>query len=160
MKDLGNEAFKEAGTNLVSLRRALHFYKEGIILAPPEPLLSQLKNNAAAVFLKAGDYKRALELCDEVLEVDPRNEKALFRGAKAAFALGFFLQAVRFCTEGLEVRPDNSDFRKLQQELVDHYNKHGDPEFEDGLDPCGIEELMHRRTRTRSEAEEVLRKGQ
>ena len=92
--------------------------------------------------------------------MDPGNTKALLRGARAAFALGFFLQAVRFCTEGIAVSPDCADFTKLPQELIAHYNERGDPEFETGLDPAQIEEMIRTTKCSRTEAMEALRNRQ
>ena len=70
------------------------------------------------------------------------------------------MQAVRFCTEGLAVSPDCADFTKLQQELIDHYKEHGEPESEAGLAPAQIEEMIRTRKCSRTEAVEALRERQ
>lgn len=117
LKELGNVAFKEA-----MLNAALHFYVMALEREPSDDCLaSTLHTNCAAVFLRMRDFGRAWESAESALEHDPDNAKALFRGAKAAQALGDVMQAARFCDRALELRPQDQDLLALQKDLIAQY---------------------------------------
>ena len=118
LKELGNKAYLAAGDNEDRLLLAMNFYIGALVLEPPDAVLLPLRNNLAAVFLKLGDPERAWQCCEEALDIDPVNEKALFRGAKACHALGRYVKAANLCDRGLKVNPAHKDLLALQKELI------------------------------------------
>ena len=91
-------------------------------------LISALYTNCGAIFLKLGDWGRALRACEDALEFDPRSAKALYRAAKAAQALGNVIQAARFCERALKLRPRDQDVLALQASLIEQYVAQGERE--------------------------------
>lgn len=132
LKELGNAAFKE-----VKLDAALNFYMMALEREPSDDtdhhaetgccgwrcerrgcLASTLHTNCAAVFLRMRDFVRAWESAEMALDHDPGNVKALFRGAKAAQALGDVMQAGRLCDRALKLRPLDQGLLALQKDLI------------------------------------------
>jgi len=102
-KIAGNEAFADA--NFV---QACVFYTEGIDLAPKDSeQLPILWSNLAFARLKIGHLPEALEAAEEVLKLDPKNTKALFRKGLALHALKRFKEAAITLSEALELDPKN-----------------------------------------------------
>lgn len=65
------------------------------------------KLNNAACKLKLKDYENAVTLCTDVLEIDPRNVKALYRRAQAYMHLVELDLAELDIKKALEIDPDN-----------------------------------------------------
>ncbi|MBA0599810.1 hypothetical protein Gorai_006014, partial [Gossypium raimondii] len=82
--------------------------------------------NNAACKLKLKDYKKAKKLCTEVLELDDRNVKALYRRAQAYMELVDFDLAEADIKKALEIDPDNRDVKleyRVLKEKIRQYNK-------------------------------------
>lgn len=59
--------------------------------------------------------------CSKALKLNPKNVKALFRSAKALFALEMYLEAIDCCQHGLNLEPKNQaikdEMNKIQTEF-------------------------------------------
>ena len=55
--------------------------------------------NLAASYLKMKEYREALETSQKVLELDPKNEKGMFRMAQSQLGLGFEKEAIATFTK-------------------------------------------------------------
>uniref|UniRef100_A0A803LAD2 Uncharacterized protein n=1 Tax=Chenopodium quinoa TaxID=63459 RepID=A0A803LAD2_CHEQI len=74
---------------------------------------SVLFANRAHVNLLLGNNRRALEDAEQAVKLSPTNVKAIYRAAKASFALDMLKEAITYCEQGLELSPDNEDLKKL-----------------------------------------------
>ncbi|KAH0634466.1 hypothetical protein KY290_037878 [Solanum tuberosum] len=82
--------------------------------------------NNAACKLKLKEYKEAAKLCSEVLEIDSKNVKALYRRAQAYIQLVDLDLAELDIKKALEIDPDNRDVKleyKVLKEKIKEYNK-------------------------------------
>merc|ERR550514_322 len=62
-------------------------------------------------------YKKAKTACEEVLDLDPENIKALFRRGLCWEKLGEFEHAAKDVKKALDIAPDNTDLQKSQERL-------------------------------------------
>lgn len=111
LKDQGNEYVKKGKKHY---RDALDCYTRAInqkVLSESET--SILYSNRAHVNLLLGNNRRALEDGEQAIKLSPTNIKGFYRAAKASFALDLLKEAISFCEQGLELSPDNEEFRKL-----------------------------------------------
>lgn len=114
-KDQGNEAFKRGRPGY---QDALVFYTKGIDQKPNDPLLiAQLYNNRAAVHLALKNFGFAARDAALSISSDQSNVKAFWRAAKASLALEKIPEAIKFCSKGLEIFPENSDLIALLKEI-------------------------------------------
>ncbi len=65
--------------------------------------------NIQMCHLKLKDYARAIEACNKALELEPRNEKSLFRMGQAYQGQCEYNDAIRYYNQVLEVNPENKD---------------------------------------------------
>lgn len=65
--------------------------------------------NIAACHLKLKNYRQCIDACGKALELDPRNEKSLFRMAQAYQGECEFDDAIRHFNQVLEINPDNKE---------------------------------------------------
>merc|ERR1712173_473622 len=69
-------------------------------------------SNSCLIANKLKNYYAAVTLCDNVLEKDPNNEKALYRKGEALYALKEFQQAQKVFKQVLDINPDNKLAKK------------------------------------------------
>lgn len=74
-------------------------------------------NNLVACKLSQGDYLQAKDLCVKVLEMEPRNAKALVRAAKAALALDIF-EECEACLRHLQQRTDLEEAQRREVQAL------------------------------------------
>eukprot|EP00761_Pharyngomonas_kirbyi_P003310 gb/GECH01003314.1/.p1 GENE.gb/GECH01003314.1/~~gb/GECH01003314.1/.p1 ORF type:complete len:290 (+),score=95.38 gb/GECH01003314.1/:1-870(+) len=83
--------------------------------------------NLAACQLKLGEYRRAMETCDQVLQVDAHSSKALFRKGKACRALSEYGEAEESLSKALKAMPDNKGIQRelkwVHQQKQEHERK-------------------------------------
>ena len=84
----GNDLFK-AG----KFYDAVATYTRGLASISSGTNTTILRLNRAAALLKLEHYEAAIDDCRKILELDAQNEKALYRAAKAFYALGEYDQA-------------------------------------------------------------------
>lgn len=69
-------------------------------------------NNIAAVALFTKDYPAVMEACNKALEIEPNNDKALVRKAKALDAKEEWEEAISILNKVIEVVPENVEAKK------------------------------------------------
>lgn len=72
-----------------------------------------MHRNRAAAALHVDRLDIAIDSCEEVLKLDPRDEKALFRKAKVRWRQGRSEEAKSALTVVLEVNPENEEAKQL-----------------------------------------------
>eukprot|EP00163_Fabomonas_tropica_P025566 TRINITY_DN4441_c0_g1_i2.p1 TRINITY_DN4441_c0_g1~~TRINITY_DN4441_c0_g1_i2.p1 ORF type:complete len:223 (+),score=50.73 TRINITY_DN4441_c0_g1_i2:591-1259(+) len=121
-KDRGNLYYKNGQFGIAVSRyaRGLQFVESNLDELSPEEqkdarlVKSQCLLNRAACDLKLGNLKDVLASCEEVLEYDSRNVKALYRKGEAFFKLGEFELALKVIERVLELDGDNQAARTLK----------------------------------------------
>ncbi|CAH0591446.1 unnamed protein product [Chrysodeixis includens] len=73
--------------------------------------------NLAACYMKLEDFRSSVHFCSSVLELDPRNEKALYRRGQANFALKNYDDALMDLKQADKVSPNNKAVHKLLDEV-------------------------------------------
>ncbi|XP_013193468.1 peptidyl-prolyl cis-trans isomerase D [Amyelois transitella] len=73
--------------------------------------------NLAACYRKLEDHDACIKSCDEVLEIEARNEKALYRRAQANFALKNYDAALSDLRQAGKAAPHNRAVQKLLDEV-------------------------------------------
>ena len=94
LKQQGNESFKEGNlarakrkyTRCVQIFEDQKFKDEERTKA--DTMLCSVKNNLALIGLKEGDYNETISKCNDVLNMDAQNGKALGRRGQAYLKLG------------------------------------------------------------------------
>ncbi|KAA3480328.1 peptidyl-prolyl cis-trans isomerase FKBP62-like [Gossypium australe] len=132
-KEEGNALFKAGKYERASKRyeKAFRFIEYDSSFLDEEKEQAKLLKvtcnlNNAACKLKLKDYKKAKKLCTEVLELDDRNVKALYRRAQAYMELVDFDLAEADIKKALEIDPDNRDVKleyRVLKEKIRQYNK-------------------------------------
>merc|ERR1719282_1686603 len=93
-------------------------YTKGLEMECKDKALnSQLHSNRAAVSMRMKANDKAIDDCRRAIELDPKNTKAWYRGAKASEALGLTEQGLKFCKGALEASPDDEQLKKLQSKF-------------------------------------------
>ncbi|XP_030030302.2 peptidyl-prolyl cis-trans isomerase D isoform X1 [Manduca sexta] len=77
----------------------------------------QCNLNLAACYTKLDDHTACIKCCAEVLELNPRNEKALYRRGQAHFAIGNYDAALADLKLADKVSPQNRAVLKLLEEV-------------------------------------------
>ncbi|KAL4706424.1 hypothetical protein ACJJTC_010907 [Scirpophaga incertulas] len=73
--------------------------------------------NLAATYMKLEDYASCVKCCSEVLEIDERNEKALYRRGQANFILKNYDAALSDLKHAERVSPANKAIQKLLEQV-------------------------------------------
>lgn len=71
--------------------------------------------NIAACDIKLGELREAIEFCDKALEIEPQNQKALYRKGKALALLQEWDESKKIFQSLLQSDPENND---VKRELV------------------------------------------
>ena len=77
-KKFGNEAFLKR-----DFKNALSQYFQALKKTNDKNEKITIFSNLAAVYLEMGENEKCIEKCDLALELDPNNEKCLYRKARA-----------------------------------------------------------------------------
>ncbi|KAF9162463.1 hypothetical protein BGX20_001720 [Mortierella sp. AD010] len=123
-KNQGNDCFKKGKK---FYKDALVFYTNGLdVFCKDAKLNETLYVNRAACNLHFGNYRKVLTDCAHALKLNPKNVKALFRSAKALYALEMYPEAIDCCEHALLIEPDNqpviAEKAKIKEEF-DHKEK-------------------------------------
>lgn len=78
--------------------------------------------NRAACNLELQNYGRVLSDCSKCLAINPQNVKALYRSAKALFALDRLIEAIDCCDHALVVDPENKAVEEVKEKAVNRKN--------------------------------------
>jgi FK506-binding protein 4/5 len=71
--------------------------------------------NIAACDIKLGEWREAIEFCDKALDIEPQNQKALYRKGKALALLQEWDESKKIFQSLLQLDPENND---VKRELV------------------------------------------
>uniref|UniRef100_A0A803M944 Cns1/TTC4 wheel domain-containing protein n=1 Tax=Chenopodium quinoa TaxID=63459 RepID=A0A803M944_CHEQI len=111
LKDEGNEYVRKGKKHY---KDAIDCYTRAINQKGlGESETSILFANRAHVNLLLGNNRRAFEDAEQAVKLSPTNVKAIYRAAKASFALDMLKEAITYCEQGLELSSDNEDLKKL-----------------------------------------------
>eukprot|EP01100_Stratorugosa_tubuloviscum_P010122 TRINITY_DN430_c0_g1_i1.p1 TRINITY_DN430_c0_g1~~TRINITY_DN430_c0_g1_i1.p1 ORF type:complete len:483 (+),score=204.91 TRINITY_DN430_c0_g1_i1:901-2349(+) len=117
IKNVGNSFYKES-----SFENASQTYSKGLNLI--EDLERELKAikflfllNLAATSLNANDYPKTVIICTKILEVEPKNCKALWRRGVANSRLNNFKQAKTDLIAALAIEPNDPSILKELSEI-------------------------------------------
>ena len=83
-------------------------------------LTSQLLLNLAQVHLKLNEPKLAIPACTNVLEIDARNTKALYRRAVAYESLGQYGDATEDLKVAFSLEPEDKAIARLMRRIISH----------------------------------------
>uniref|UniRef100_A0A7S0I4I2 Ubiquitin carboxyl-terminal hydrolase n=1 Tax=Hanusia phi TaxID=3032 RepID=A0A7S0I4I2_9CRYP len=123
-KDKGNalfkaEKFEEAAQSYIKAYKLLNAVEVDEEHAEDlRTIAVQSMANLGLVYFRMGRYQDAVKACDHVLELDPHNEKALFRRGSSLKELGKFDEAHKDFKAVLSLNGKNQDAIKLQKECL------------------------------------------
>ncbi|KPJ01404.1 Peptidyl-prolyl cis-trans isomerase D [Papilio xuthus] len=86
----------------------------------------QCNLNLAACHIKLADYSACVKCTTEVLNVEPNNEKALYRRAQANFALSNYEAAIADLKHASNSSPNNKAVKKLLDEVRTSNNSYNE----------------------------------
>jgi len=111
-KNQGNDDMADKDPR--SYKEAIYCYTEGILQnCKDKELNSILHSNRAQAHLLLKNYGHCINDCHDAITFNPKNVKAYYRGATAAYELDKYELAIDFCNHGLEVSPDNKNFKDI-----------------------------------------------
>jgi len=118
LKKRGNDCLK---TNTKSAAKdACEFYTAGLeVRCDDRVLVAQLFSNRAHAQILLKMFVEAVDDCRKAIEIDPKNMKAYFRGAKASLNLELNRNAIDFCEAGLRQDPNDADIMKLRTSCIE-----------------------------------------
>ncbi|EJD07405.1 uncharacterized protein FOMMEDRAFT_100608 [Fomitiporia mediterranea MF3/22] len=110
LKDEGNECFKKG-----LYREAICKYTAALRRDPSQALKTSILLNRSQSHLLLGSYAKAVADAEEIINApgDQPNEKALFRGARALYALSRYDKAQTFLEQLTSAFPQNKDAKVL-----------------------------------------------
>jgi FK506-binding protein 4/5 len=80
-----------------------------------EELKLSAQSNIALCHLKLNDHAECIRACVKALEIDPKNEKCLFRRGQSQLSMSNYDEAVKDFQEVLKLNPSNSAAKQLIQ---------------------------------------------
>lgn len=112
--------YKTEGNNCFKADRfadAIAWYDKAMAAANSQAEISVLYCNRAQCQLKLRDYAEALKSCEKAVELDAKNEKAMYRCMLAHSYLGQLDAAIRAGERTLQMNPRNAPTQKFLEEL-------------------------------------------
>jgi FK506-binding protein 4/5 len=83
--------------------------------------------NISMCHLKLKEYRSTIDTCIEILDIDPKNEKAIFRMAQGYAGLNEYKDAIHYYSLVVEVNPNNRDasqqIASCKQKLKEYNDK-------------------------------------
>lgn len=111
------ENFKSQGNECYKAKKysdAVGFYTKGLdVECGVKYIEAALYLNRAACNLELKNYRRCINDCKECLSRQPKNVKALFRAAKAYFAIGIFDDALKVLQFAISIDDKNAAVNQL-----------------------------------------------
>lgn len=121
-------------------------------------------NNIAAVALFKKDYAAVIDACNKALEIEPLNDKALVRKAKALDAKEEWEDAISLLNKVLESAPENAEAKKqlaLSKKKLAAFNKKQSKAFAGFFEKYAKEEAKEEEEKkSKMEVEEEAKKDE
>ncbi|KAF7723207.1 hypothetical protein EC973_002282 [Apophysomyces ossiformis] len=115
-KNQGNDCFRQGKA---SYQDAIEYYTKAIDTDCKDlKIIEACYANRAAVNLELSNYGRVLRDCAKCLELNPKNVKALYRSARALYALDRVDEAHDCCEHGLAADPENQAIKKIREDCI------------------------------------------
>lgn len=118
--------YKTEGNNCFKADRfedAIAWYDKAMAAANSQAEISVLYCNRAQCQLKLKDYAEALKSCNKAVELNAKNEKAMYRSMLAHSYLGQLDEAIRAGERTLQMNPRNEPAIKCLEELRQRVKK-------------------------------------
>ena len=111
IKELGNKAF-----SLQKYEEAMEHYTQAIEMTKENPNQVYFANRANCK-LEMKNFNGCIEDCDEAIKIDPKYIKSYLRKARVLHILRRFEEALDTVKIGLELEPENADFKEIENWL-------------------------------------------
>ncbi|KAG8453877.1 hypothetical protein GDO86_000485 [Hymenochirus boettgeri] len=135
VKNIGNNFFKSQNWEMATKKynKALRYVEScrdvtgDDNISKLNPIAVSCNLNIAACKLKLSDYRAAIESCQEALEIDPSNTKALYRQAQAWQGLKDYDQALGDLKKAHELTPNDkaisNEILRVKQKIKEQKEK-------------------------------------
>lgn len=118
-KNQGNDCYKAK-----QYKTAVDYYTKGLeVDCEVDSINTALYLNRAACNLELKNYRRCIEDCKSVLQVDEKNVKACYRSGKAFFFVDRYEEAKQILQYGLSIDPDNKSIKDTYQQVIEKEEK-------------------------------------
>lgn len=112
-KNQGNDNYK-----VKNYKSAVDFYTKGLeVDCDVTALNAALYLNRAACNLELKNYRKCIEDCKMVLQLDDKSFKACYRSGRAFFAVGRFEEALQILEYGLTIDSENVQIKDLMRQI-------------------------------------------
>lgn len=112
-REQGNDCFR---TGKAKYPDAIAYYTKAIETeCSDQSIIEACLANRAACNLELKNYGRVLNDCSKCLKINPKNVKALYRSARALFALDKLVETIDCCDHALTVDPDNKSIKEIRE---------------------------------------------
>lgn len=112
-KEQGNDCFRAGKAKYPD---AIIFYTKAIDTeCNDSSIIEACLANRAACNLELKNYGRVLTDCSKCLKINPKNVKALYRSARALFALDKLVETIDCCDVALAVDPENKNVKDIRE---------------------------------------------
>ncbi|KAI7862495.1 CobB/CobQ-like glutamine amidotransferase domain-containing protein [Spinellus fusiger] len=124
-KTVGNEFYKSGAYDLalIAYRKGREYVADVWDCEPNELIQAKetiilLHANISACYMKMRQWDKVIEVCEKILDRDPRNVKACYRIGQAYEAIGDFDNGLGFIAVGLKATPGNKELQSLKESLL------------------------------------------
>ncbi|CAI5758580.1 unnamed protein product [Candida verbasci] len=112
-KNQGNDCYKAK-----QYKHAIEYYNKGLEIDCNVPDINKaLLLNRAACNLELRNFRKCIDDCKKVLLIDEKNIKAIFRSAKAFFAIEKYDESIEILKYGLTIDPKNKDLNGILKDI-------------------------------------------
>ncbi|KAI9485528.1 MAG: hypothetical protein EXX96DRAFT_545450, partial [Benjaminiella poitrasii] len=112
-REQGNDCFRAGKSRY---RDAIAYYTKAIETeCKDQSIIEACLANRAACNLELKNYGRVLNDCSKCLKINPKNIKALYRSAKALFALDKLVETIDCCDHALAIDPENKPVKEIRE---------------------------------------------
>ncbi|EFC46384.1 predicted protein [Naegleria gruberi] len=119
-KNQGNNLLKDSKNPEMYYKDIIRYYSEGLEQPITDTRLKiDLLNNRSHIFTLMGNYGHAIVDAKEVLKIDNKNTKAMFRIAKAAMTLKKYKPVIKYCQRALKIEGKHALFEDFMKKAED-----------------------------------------
>ena len=104
--------------------KAIEFVDDPMYKIPLRDVAVSLLSNLSAAHLALANWKRVIKYCSQVLELEPQNEKALFRRSQALREYPDRLEEARKdLAQAIRIAPNNKNIREAYAKVIEEVKK-------------------------------------